>query len=394
MLKLDFLNLYMFLSGVSQFQLIQLIIYVGIFYISIYPFLAYFIKKRKKITNEELYTIFLIATYAVYTNININHFYQPLIYGIIILIFIFFVVDGYIFPSFATRKLYRVEEDGFTYYIDDKKYIGNDVVIIYTIKPFVIIADGVSYSKVSELRYKVKSKLILYEKARKYMINILLGYIFGIILYSAFSKLISPSVFYILFMSFFYLFFIVLFIAAIGYYKIKYGGDRESFIESFLSQTIYSSNVNVRSVIYLMPLLLAFSLVTSLPVALIKPSFISFLLFLEKFAVEIILLSIITFLGSIIFTSLGLSNEEFLASFSQYIFFSTIPQLFLFGALAHPSLRILYTIFLVTFTLLAYIAAVLSTNNKKRAAIAWLIIAIMSIFSSIILSLITVFFKM
>ncbi|QGR16604.1 hypothetical protein D1869_04900 [Sulfurisphaera ohwakuensis] len=317
------------------------------------------------------------------------------IYLGILLIPIFFIVFGYLIPLFLVRRLYKVEEDGFTYYIGERKYIGrrlsSDSVVIYTIKPFVVVSDGISYSKISELRYKIESKLILYEKSRQYMINILIGYIIGIIFYMI-SKL-PRSYSFIIGMSVLYISFIVGFIAAIGYYKIKYGVGGNSFIESFLRQTIYSSNVNVRGVVYLMPNILIFSLVTSLPLALIKPSLITSLLFLEKFAVETALLSIITFLTSILFTSLGLTTEELLASFSQYIFFSTIPQLFLFGALVHPSLRFIYLVLLITFTLLAYIAAILSTNNKRRAIIAWLIIALVTIFSSILLSLITISFK-
>ncbi|MBB5255140.1 hypothetical protein, partial [Sulfurisphaera ohwakuensis] len=230
----------MSLSSVSQFQLIQLLVLYGLIFYAIYPFLVYFI--RKKIDNRESYTMFLIAEFAAWAGISL--FYQILIDESIILIFIFFIIDSYIFPFFVTRKLSRIEEGSFTYYICDKKYIRNrkkDAIIIYTIKPFVIVSDGISYSKISELRYKIESKLILYEKSRQYMINILAGYLIGIILYSTFSKLISPSTFFILFMSFLYLLFIALFIAAIGYYKIKYGVGGNSFIESFLRQTIYSS---------------------------------------------------------------------------------------------------------------------------------------------------------
>ena len=313
------------------------------------------------------------------------------------LIPVFFIVFGYLIPSLLVRRLYKVDEGGFTYYIGERKYIGRrlnvDSVVIYTIKPFVVVSDGISYPEIGELRYKVESKLILYEKSRRYMIDILVGYMVGIILYMISTSNLPKPYHFVLFVSLFYIFMVVSLLAFGIYYnlerKIKYGVGKGSLVENILKQIVYSSNVNVRGVAYLMPHILVFSLVTSLPLALIRPSLTTTLPFLEKFAVEIVSLSIIAFLSSMLFNSLGLTSEEFLASFSQYIFYSTIPQLFLFAKLKYPSLHFVYLVLLITFTLLAYVAGVSSTNNKRKATIAWLIIGVIIVSSSITLSLIS-----
>ncbi|QXJ32289.1 hypothetical protein [Saccharolobus shibatae] len=345
---------------------------------------------------EGYFSLLLSAIgYLPVTTVPTKSFVQSHVFWELLLLFLSYTFVGYLAPVLICRRLRRVEEEGFTYYIGDGKYIGRGVnaMIIDVIIPFVAVTEETSYSEIYELRNKIESRLIRFEKLRKYMLLIIVGYLFGILDYLAsYYKSNFYSRDYLFIISFSFLF-LILFVGSIVYamyYNIKYDKRKNDFafhIKKTTLKTVHSDNVSVKILSHLLPLILSFSLIPSLAFALFEPSQFSYLIFLEKYVVEVILLSIIAFLSYNIFVALGLIYEEFLASFAQYLFISAIPQLFLLPELKYPSLNSTYIVILSSFTLIAYITAVLSTNKKKRALIAWLIIAFISLLASMIISL-------
>ncbi|MBB5255082.1 hypothetical protein [Sulfurisphaera ohwakuensis] len=314
------------------------------------------------------------------TLIPYNEFWE------IIIFFISYFIIGYLVPLLVTRKLYKIEEDGFSYYIGDKKYVGRDVdfVMIYTIKPFVIVHDYVDYWKISEIRQKVKNNLFKFEKIRKYMLLILGGYLLGISYYEV-SNYFKSSPYNNSYLLIFLL--TVPYIAGFTFIFIYiYMREKSKLVNSIISKFMSEpvlNNLHLKNVLHLMSFILILSFISSSAFFLSEPNLISFFLFLDKFCVDILILSIITFLSSIIFTSFGLSQEEFLISYAQYLFISTIPQLFLLPRLKYPSLDFGYIIMYALFVLLAYITAIFSTNNKKKGLVAWLMIALVTFLSSL-----------
>ncbi|QIW24566.1 hypothetical protein EWF20_10775 [Sulfolobus sp. S-194] len=317
------------------------------------------------------------------------------LWEIIIFLISYFII-GYLVPLLITRNLQKVNEGSFSYYVGDRKYVGRDIdfVVIDTIRPFVIICDCADYWKIREILQKVESKLYKFEKVRKYMLLIFLGYLFGISYYEASnyfnSSPYSSSYLLIYLLTVPYIVgFTFLFIYIYMREKIKL---TKLIITQALSKPVLD-NPHLRNVLSLMPFILIFSFISSSALFLGEPNLVFFILSLDKFSVDILILSIVTFLSSVIFMYFGFLQEEFLASYAQYFFISTIPQLFLLSILKHPSLYFSYVEVDALFTLLAYITAIFSTNNKKKGLAAWLLIALVTLLSSLGISFLYEFLR-